>query len=83
LFFARDELQRVAVGAAQQNINQAVIRNLKILLPPLNLVQEFNETIEPLYRKKVENIREIRVLTDLRDALLPKLMSGDLRIKAN
>jgi type I restriction enzyme S subunit len=81
LFLAREELQRVAVGAAQQNINQSVIKNHKIHIPPAELTLKFQETIEPLYLRQVANLKESRTLARLRDSLLPKLMRGEVRVK--
>jgi type I restriction enzyme S subunit len=41
----------------------------------------FNEFCEPLFTKKMKNHRQIRTLSRLRDTLLPKLMSGEVRVE--
>jgi len=49
LFVARDELQRIAVGAAQQNINQGVLKSHRLLIPPKTITGAFSTVAEPLF----------------------------------
>lgn len=75
----KDELINMAVGSAQQNISQLLIKQL----PVLNCVDEikqFNFVVEPFFEKIKANQTQIRTLTTLRNTLLPKLMSGEVRI---
>jgi type I restriction enzyme S subunit len=62
-------------GAVQEAITNTNVKEIKVLIPPENLINKFNEEIEPLiikiYKSKVENQK----LSALRDLLLPKLMS--------
>jgi len=51
-----------------------------ILLPPPELLQEFHERVEPLFRKIILNTKEIMLLRKVRDTLLPKLVFGRLRV---
>ena len=44
-------------------------------------MQTFDEWVRPLYERIVENERESRTLTALRDTLLPKLIRGEIRMK--
>ena len=53
----------------------------QIALPPDSLASEFNAQIEPMTETVIGNIHESRSLAQLRDTLLPKLISGELRIK--
>jgi len=50
-------------------------------LPPDALMKAFNELISPLFERIVDNIHESRTLAALRDLLLPRLMSGEIRLK--
>jgi type I restriction enzyme S subunit len=52
-----------------------------LVLPPLQLVQEFNRIVAPTYDQIIALIHESRTLSALRDALLPKLISGEIRLK--
>jgi type I restriction enzyme, S subunit len=45
------------------------------------LLNEFQKQVEPLHRRMVSNLNESRALAALRDALLPKLLSGELRVR--
>ncbi len=81
LLFTRQYLQQIAVGAAQQNISQQVVRDHKVIVPPPQIAKAFHETVESLYQRRVDLDRESRTLAALRDALLPKLISGELRVR--
>lgn len=77
----RLELMSRAVGSAQQNISQLLIKDFDILVPPLRAVSEFQSRVNVLYEKILENMKEIKALSLVRDSLLPKLMSGDLEVQ--
>ena len=81
LYFAREELQRVAVGAAQQNISQAVVRDQKIVVPSDDCTAGFSSTMRSLFEASVVYSHEIETLADIRDILLPKLVSGQIRLR--
>ena len=49
-------------------------------LPSENLAQRFDEIVEPLIAKILENQQQAQTLTQLRDTLLPRLISGQLRL---
>jgi type I restriction enzyme, S subunit len=56
------------------------IARFKAALPPTPVADAFTESIRPMIDRIIANIHESRTLTALRDALLPKLLSGTLRI---
>jgi type I restriction enzyme, S subunit len=58
------------------------LKRLKTVFPPDDVLQEFNEGAEPLFQKVYSNLLESRTLAELRDTLLPKLLSGELRVAA-
>jgi type I restriction enzyme, S subunit len=78
--FSRSVLSRIATGAAQQNINLTILKNHKIIVPPNSLISKFNKlSISFLEMIKINDVK----ITDLkksRDTLLPKLISGEIRI---
>ena len=80
LLFSRGHFQNIAVGAAQQNINQEVVRQHRIVVPFSRLARAFESTVYDLHRRRIECLRESRGLAALRDALLLKLFSGELRL---
>jgi type I restriction enzyme M protein len=56
------------------------LKRLKTIFPPDDILQKFNRVAEPLFQKFYSNLHESRTLATLRDALLPKLLSGELRV---
>ena len=71
-----------ANGTTFMEISKSNFRTLPVLVPPQTLLDEFQQQIEPLHRRVVSNLEESRTLAELRDALLPKLLSGKLRVPA-
>lgn len=45
------------------------------------IIVDYNVQVDPLFKKQIENQQQIQTLTKLRDTLLPKLMSGEVRVK--
>ncbi len=62
-------------------INSQMIKEMEIFIPEENLINKFKEIIEPCFQKIKSNQTQIRTLEKLRDTLLPKLMSGEVRVK--
>ena len=52
------------------------------IVPPPPVLDAFKKQVAPLYQRIVSNLQESRTLAALRDALLPKLLSGELRVPA-
>ena len=66
--------------AAIPGINRQDIENILIFLPENKYVRRFGDFVLPLIRQILFNCKESRRLAELRDALLPKLMSGELKV---
>lgn len=67
-------------GSAQPFISQTDARALKVLIPGNNLASEFGMLVRELYSRVDLNVRMNRTLAEIRDTLLPKLISGEVRI---
>jgi type I restriction enzyme S subunit len=80
LKYQRDWIIRLAVGGAQQNINQKTVKDLKISIPKrLNTeLKKVIEKIDTIFEMIKENTSEITYLKNIRDYLLPKLLSGEV-----
>ena len=63
-------------------INKSQFEALRVIEPDPNIVEAFDSCARPLDAKIRSNIAESRTLVALRDTLLPKLMSGELRVKS-
>ena len=77
-----DRLLQQARGSAQQNLSQSIVADLKTLVPPNQILEEFNRRVMPLFEQCIHNERESLTLSTLRDTLLPKLLSGELPVPA-
>jgi type I restriction enzyme S subunit len=67
-------------GSAQPNANAQQLASAKLVIPPHAICNSFYQTVQPLDQKKYANEVVSLTLAALRDALLPKLMSGELRV---
>jgi type I restriction enzyme S subunit len=76
-----DTIKGRANGTTFLEISKYNFRPISIIIPDKNILSQFNSKIEPLYKRIVSNIRESQNLATLRDFLLPKLMSGEIRVK--
>ena len=80
LLQCKQDIINQAVGSAQQNISQQLLLQYKLVIPTAEIVKEFHRIISPLFEKIQDNIEENETLKNLRDSLLPKLMSGQISI---
>mgnify|MGYP003583671081 CR=1 FL=1 len=62
-------------------INSTIIKNLDFIIPQKIILKDFQEIIHPIFNKIKTNTKQIQTLTKTRDELLPKLMSGEIRVK--
>jgi len=70
-----------AEGTVFGAINKDGFNSIKCVVPPIRLVERFDALCKPLDDKIERNERESRTLAALRDTLLPRLISGQLRVK--
>lgn len=73
-------LENSARGSAQQNISKGIIEELQVLYPKSGVRKEFEKYVESTFDKRVSNEKQTQSLTQLRDTILPKLISGKLRL---
>jgi len=81
LLVRKMKVRHIVTGAVQLKINQGNLNGVEVLIPIDKLLQEFDKLIKPIIDKTFINKNEIQTLTKLRDTLLPKLMSGEVRVK--
>ncbi len=62
------------------HIKRGDLDNAIVLIPAPNELSDMSKTIEPFFNKIIKNYSQIRTLEKLRDTLLPKLMSGEVRV---
>ena len=80
LYLWLKNIQIHGTGTTQQQLTVPDFRKTEIIIPPEAEMKEFTETVNPLFWQVWSNQAENEKLADMRDALLPKLMSGELDI---
>ena len=76
----KEEFLNIASGSAVPIINKSTFSNLKVILPNKNILNRFNEIMISNFEIIRINLDENEILEKLRDTLLPKLMSGEIRV---
>ncbi|AAU93076.1 type I restriction-modification system, S subunit, EcoA family [Methylococcus capsulatus str. Bath] len=66
---------------SHQRVKPDQLREIRVFAGNENVVETFSKTAEPLMDQFLQNTRQSRILAQLRDTLLPKLISGELRVK--
>ena len=80
LFFKNLNINPWITGAVQLKVNQSNLLSIPIIIANPNFLKKFNQTIFPIFSNLLENEKSISILTKTRDALLPKLLSGEIRV---
>lgn len=75
-----DYVQSYANGSTFLEISKSTFKTLDFSFPPVQLRDKFQAIIEPVFEKIKSNTQQIQTLIQLRDTLLPKLMSGEVRV---
>ncbi|VVM08172.1 restriction endonuclease subunit S [Methylacidimicrobium tartarophylax] len=78
---AHDEIVSHANGSTFLEISKANFRPIRIVAPNRLVMETFDRLSQAMFRRVVEHQRQSRALAALRDTLLPKLISGELRVK--
>ena len=76
-----DRLTNLQTGGAQQHINKNDVLNFKVVYPTEEIISSFSAIVRPLFQKIANALRENQTLSELRDTLMPKLMSDEIRVK--
>ena len=74
------EIESRATGTTFAEISKQNFRPICVVLPPKELVASFTSKVAPLYAQITANLLQSRTLANLRDTLLPKLLSGELSV---
>ena len=79
--YSVEELQAAAYGSIFDTITTNTFKEHKLKIPDKKEINNFENIISPYFVKMLSNTNQICTLTQLRDTLLPKLMSGEVRVK--
>jgi type I restriction enzyme S subunit len=81
IFLDQCDVAPFVTGAVQPKLSQRNLKSIPFLNAGRELMSKFGDIVEPLFRKIRCVNEESRTLTQLRDTLLPKLISGELRVE--
>ncbi len=76
-----EQIISIADGSAQPNISATGIMSANLVVPTDEIISIFNNLVNNCFQKILSNRSEFRTLATLRDTLLPKLMSAEIRVK--
>ncbi len=78
----RPHFNSIAQGAAQQNISKTKVAETLVLVPDQGTLELFARTVGPLWEQVRVLALAVRKLAQLRDLLLPRLISGEINLGA-
>ncbi|MFX1521447.1 MAG: restriction endonuclease subunit S [Promethearchaeota archaeon] len=68
-------------GSVFSTITKDTLKGVTVVLPPSHIIQSFEQRVAPILWRIRENVFESRTIAELRNTLLPQLISGQLRVK--
>jgi type I restriction enzyme S subunit len=77
------EIKSRATGTTFAEISKQNFRPINVVLPPIELMAAFTAKAAPLYAQITANLHQSKALANLRDTLLPKLLSGELSVEGH
>lgn len=79
LKYLTPEIENKSTGSTFKEASGSLMKSLKVFLPTSEILNGFEEACKPIFDRQMECEAESTRLAALRDALLPKLMSGELK----
>lgn len=77
-----DDIKQASSGSTFAEISKKGFRPFRVIVPSGDLIESYTKTIAPIYARITANVAESETLSVQRDTLLPKLISGELRLDA-
>jgi len=81
LFLRQVNIRPYATGAVQPKVNQKNMKSIPFVMPLPQISGKLDEFVDSLFARYRDNVEQSRTLSVIRDTLLPKLISGELRLK--
>ncbi len=78
--FREFAIQCMTGSSGRQRVPVQALSQYRVAVPPDSVAENFGRLVRPLVRRASDAVRETRVLSALRDTLLPKLISGEVRV---
>ena len=80
LLLSGKDLASMNAGSAVPSMTTEILNSMPVVIPQKIIVNEFDSVVSSYFRKIESNNQEFLRLAELRDTLLPKLMSGELKV---
>lgn len=80
LFLSRKDMESLNAGSAVPSMTTEILNDMDVVIPSDDCLENFEDVVSALFQKKFASEDQNRTLAQLRDALLPKLMSGELDV---
>ena len=81
LLLKNTKVSHIVTGEVQPKINQKNLNSIRCVIPSDDILEKFNSMIKSKYEYRIKNEDENKVLREIRDTVLTKLMSGEIRVK--
>ena len=78
--FVNATIKNECLGTNINNLNGTMVNSFKTIIPDKNILEKFNQIVEPLFDKIGNNLKQNQELSALRDWLLPMLMNGQVKV---
>ena len=79
-FVKSQDLSSLNAGSAVPSMTTDILNAMELLIPDFDTLSKFEDIVAPMYQTVQENKRESDKLAEIRDTLLPRLMSGELDV---
>ena len=79
-FLIRQDLASMNAGSAVPSMTTEILNGMKVIIPPCEEMKQYDKVTGSLYATKYNLTKESRRLSSLRDTLLPRLMSGEIKV---
>ncbi len=76
-----DEMRSLANGSTFLELSRKNFKAMRVRLAEPDVIARFSAQVDPLHKRAAKCVEESHVLAELRDTLLPKLMSGEIRVR--
>ena len=80
LVLKNTSVKHIVTGAVQPKINQGNMNNLSVIIPDTSTLRSYQDIVRPFFENILEIEQETATLSSIRDALLPKLMNGEIYV---
>lgn len=79
-FVKSKNLASMNAGSAVPSMTTDILNAMEIAIPSVSTLEKFETLVSPMYQTMQENNKQSTKLAELRDTLLPKLMSGEIDV---